>query len=513
MRNALRMTLGLASALWLTAQPVRIGRLKADIGFLASAPLEGRRSLERGAEVAAEFIAAEFAKAGLHPAGGDGFFQRFELIEYRMEPRATQIVIDCAGKRHDLAYGRDFSGSFPHPASICAPVVFAGYGITAPEYGYDDYAGLDVRGKVALIFEYEPRAHDPASPFNGTGNTVHASPHRKALNAQQRGAAALLVIPAPNRKRPFRPARGGRAQALADGEVRIPMFTLSAEAAESLLACAGRKPAELQAAVDAHGKPARLPLEAQAAIRAAPAEARRGSTVNVLGMLEGSDPRLRQETVIFCAHYDHLGAREGKLLPGADDNASGTAGLLELARLFAEGKPPRRTLLFIAFGAEEAGLLGSYYYTAHPVRPLQTTRAVLNLDMIGRDEKPSEQTANLIQIAPDTSSEINLVGAFYSPDLRTVIERANRGVGLRLSRKWDRDGVLNVLWRCDHYPFLLRGVPAVWLFNGFTPDYHTPADTPDKLNFAKLEKILRLAYRAGRTLADQPGWPRFGARP
>ncbi|MEK7404929.1 MAG: M28 family peptidase [Acidobacteriota bacterium] len=502
-------------------QTVSVERLRADIAFLSSEPLQGRRALERGSDVAVQFLAAEFAKAGLKPVA-DSLLQQFELVEYRTDPRATRLTLDQGGRKRRYEYGRGITGGFPQAVTAAGPVVFAGYGITAPEYGYDDYAGLDAGGKLALVFEYEPRMHDPRSPFNGTGNTRHASPRAKVLNAQAHGAVGLLIMPAPNRKRPAAPARRtrtprstGGALALAESEIRIPAFNLSAELAESLLAPAGKKPAEVQAAIDETLRPVRLDLGgARAEMRVALAGSRRGASANVIGMIEGSDPRLREETVLFCAHYDHNGVRDGKVLPGADDNASGAAGLIELARLFgAERARPRRTLLFAAFGAEEAGLLGSYYYTARPPRPLAATRAVLNLDMIGRDEKPSAQTDKLIEIAADTTNELNLIGTFYSPELRKVLERENGRVGLGLNYKWDADGTLNVLWRCDHFPFLMRDVPAVWLFNGFTPDYHQPADTIDKLNFVKMEKIVRLAYLAGRALADEERPPRFAPGP
>jgi Zn-dependent M28 family amino/carboxypeptidase len=220
-----------------------------------------------------------------------------------------------------------------------------------------------------------------------------------------------------------------------------------------------------------------------------------------VGLLEGRDPKLRGQAVLFTAHYDHLGTRDGKVLPGADDDASGTAAVIELARVFVQdSQRTKRTLVFVAFGGEETGLLGSYYYAAHP---LAATRAVINLDMIGRDEMPSTQTNGLIEIAADTSNELNFIGLKSSPGLRGALERANRTVGLRFSYKWDDDAALNVLWRGDQFPFLLKGVPAVWLFNGFQPDYHTPSDTIDKLNFTKMVKIVRLAYLAGRALANQ----------
>jgi Zn-dependent M28 family amino/carboxypeptidase len=176
---------------------------------------------------------------------------------------------------------------------------------------------------------------------------------------------------------------------------------------------------------------------------------------------------------------------------------------MELARLFmAGGERPKRSLLFVVFGSEEQLMLGSYYYTAHPVRPLAGTRAVLNLDMIGRDEAGT---------SGDTSNSLNLVGTYYSADLLDAIERENRNVGLALDTKLDREHVVNALFRCDHLPFLVAGIPAVWLFGGFHPGYHEPSDTVEKLNFPKMEKVVRLAYRVAAELANSPRAPRFAA--
>jgi len=496
------------------ADRIRVDRLRADIAFFASAPLEGRRSLERGSEVAIQFVAAEFAKAGLKPAAGQSYLQEFPVVEYRLKPDGRRLKMTVGGRERELEHGRDFTGAFPSDVKVSAPVVFAGYGITAPEFGYDDYAGLDARGKVVLIFEHEPQETDPKSVFLGLGNTVHASPQAKLLNAQQHGVVGVLMAGEPNRKHPSNVDRlaripGGReratgpsSQALAESDRRIPAITVSDAVAAELLAPTGKKPGELQARIDASLRPASEAL-AGASVEMAieVAESRRATSANVVGVLERSDPKLRGQAVLFTAHYDHLGIRDGKVLPGADDDASGTAAVIELARVFAQDpERTKRTLVFIAFGGEEAGLLGSYYYAAHP---LAATRAVINLDMIGRDEKPSTQTNGLIEIAADTSNELNFIGLKSSPGLRAVLERANRGVGLRLSYKWDDDAALNVLWRGDQFPFLLKGVPAVWLFNGFQPDYHTPSDTIDKLNFTKMVKIVRLAYLAGRALANQ----------
>jgi len=336
------------------------------------------------------------------------------------------------------------------------------------------------------------------------------------LNAQRHGAVGVLTVAEPLRKHPSsleRMARvpGGReratspaAQALADSERRIPALSVSDAVAAELLAVTGKKPGEIQAAIDAALKPASQALPGVTAeMEVEVADARRAATANVVGLLEGSDAKLREEAIVFGGHYDHLGMRGGSLLPGADDDASGTVAVFELARVFASGTEHLPgTLVFVAFGAEETGLLGSYYYAMHPAQPLEKTRAVFSLDMIGRDEKPSPQTAGLMEIAEDTSNEVNFIGLKASASLRPVLERANREVGLQLNYKWDDDAALNIMFRSDHFPFLLRGVPAVWFFNGFTPDYHQPGDTLKKLNFPKMEKIVRLAYLAGRALAQ-----------
>ncbi|MEO7144165.1 MAG: M28 family peptidase, partial [Bryobacteraceae bacterium] len=338
------------------------------------------------------------------------------------------------------------------------------------------------------------------------------------------GAVGVLIESEPLRKHrgafdPLPRTSGGGSlranaprQAIED-DTSIPVFSVSDNTAAKLLKATGRTPPEIETAIDRDLKPesAALP-DAEVEMQAVPAHVRRGKSANVVGLLEGSDPKLRGETIILSAHYDHLGIQNGRVYPGANDNASGTVAVMELARLFATGRVrPKRSLLFVVFGSEEEGLLGSFYYTAHPLRPLQSTRAVLNLDMIARDEAHIPQSRGVVDIPSNTSNEINLVGTFYSPGLRTAIVEANRRTALELSTKFDRDHDLNVLYRCDHFPFLVHGVPAVWFFGGFHPGYHEPVDTIDKLNFPKFEKVIRLAYWTARELADDATTPRFVA--
>jgi len=188
-------------------------------------------------------------------------------------------------------------------------------------------------------------------------------------------------------------------------------------------------------------------------------------------------------------------------------------GVVELARAFAlNSVKPKRSLLFIVYAAEERGLLGSYYYASHPLRPIETTRAVINFDMIGRNEAPVNPANPQPDISPDTSNELGLIGTHYAPDYRSAVERANRTVGLKLNYKWDLDSTQQVLFRSDHYPFLLRDVPAVWWFTGFHPDYHQVTDTVEKINFEKMTKILKLAYLTAFELADAANPPKLEPR-
>jgi hypothetical protein len=523
----------LLHAAW-ARSPLSEARMRADLDYLASNELRGRLSMQTGADVAARFIAAEFEKAGLNPGNGRSFFQEFSLVAYQ-PGKGARLRFRHAETTQELGFGIDFSANIPRQVSVKAPLVFAGYGITAPEYAYDDYASLDVHGKIVLIFDHEPQETDARSVFNGTGHTRHAGRWLKTFNAQKHGAAGVLVAGEPLRKhrgpldaaaraatsaKTALPGRTGQpsrrisapTQALEDSEIRIPAFSISDAAVSKLLASSGKAPADLQKSIDAQLKPASFPVpDVVVEMRAGGGNQTRGRSFNVVGAIAGADPASRDQTVLVCAHYDHLGTRNGTVYPGANDNGSGAAALLELARAFQQAVPrPKRAILFVAFGSEEEGLLGSYYYVAHPLRPLAGT-AVVNLDMIGRDEAHIPQSEGVLDIPADTSNEVNLVGAFYSPELRQVIGQQNGTVGLTISEKFDRDHALNALFRCDHLPFLLHDVPAVWLFGGFHPGYHEPSDTVDRLNFAKLMKIAKLAYLTTGALADAPSLPRFTA--
>ena len=506
---------------------IQAADLRANLAFLASDALEGRLSLTRGSEVAIEWIASEFAKAGLRPIADGTYLQKVPLVEYRTDRQESRLIINREGKKQTLHFP-DAYGNFPNDVTLAGPVVFAGYGITAPELHYDDYAGLDVRGKVVLVFDHEPQEDDPNSIFNGTGNTRYATSRVKLLNAQKHGALAVLTVAEPNRKHPSNQERAARiggiqqrmqripSQAIEGDEIGIPLFTISDKVAADLLAPTGKQPGALQAAIDKDLHSASIAIPGtEVELHVVNRERRRGTSANVVGLIEGSDQALKAETIVFSAHYDHDGpAADGNYYHGADDNGSGTVGVVDLAHAFAKNLlKPKRSVMFIVFAAEERGLLGSYYYVQHPVRPLNTTRAVINFDMIGRNEADSEQTKGLIKIAPDTSNELNLVGMKYSPDYRKAVEEADRTVGLKLNYKWDDEAALNVYFRSDQFPFALHDIPAMWWFTGFHPDYHQVTDTVDRINFLKMEKILRLAYLSGWMFADGDRPPKFISNP
>jgi hypothetical protein len=397
-----------------------------------------------------------------------------------------------------------------------APLVFAGYGISAPEYDYDDFSGIDVSGKVVLVLTHEPQESDPASRFLGRFHTVHAYNWWKPEVIRKRGAIGIVMV---DERSPHRPPRVPSGPT--NGQVRrdrpghaltgpfwdLPLFVVSRRVADELLAPSGKTIDELQAAIDRTGKPASMAVPGVTVEMKRPISNRRVvSTRNVVGVLPGSDPKLAKEYVLVTGHYDHVG-REGEFIfRGADDNASATAAVIAIAEAFrANPSAPRRSLMFLVFEAEEDGLLGAFHYVDHPLVPLESTVAVLNMDMIGRDEESATWNTK----AADNRNSVNLVGTLYSPDLRRAVEAENRNIGLTLDYKTDDDDRESWFSRSDHYPFAVHGIPIGFFNTGEHPDYHTANDTWERINYPKMEKIVRLVYLTAQNLANAEGRPRF----
>src|SRR5947209_8245317 len=293
--------------------------LRANLTFVASDALEGRLSLEPGDDAAAQWVASEFAKAGLKPAAAGSYLQPVPLIEFRADRTRSFVGMERGGAGKQWKFPEAY-GTFPRDVDLSAEAVFAGFGITAPELRYDDYEGIDAKGKIAIIFDHEPQETDARSIFNGTGNTRYATTRVKVLNAQAHGAVGVLIVAEPNRKHPSNQERMARiggtttratplpTQAIADDELHTPSAIISDAVAKELLANAGATPGELQASIDRDLKPQSRALpDTKVTIHFRNASTRSGTAYNAVGLLEGSDAELARETILISAHHDHDG--------------------------------------------------------------------------------------------------------------------------------------------------------------------------------------------------------------
>jgi len=474
------------SAEWLVEQ----------VKTLAATDMEGRASGTVGARRAALHIAGEMQRAGLRPGGDDGTWEQGFPVPTGIrlgEGNALRIV---APSPRPLALGREFVPlTVSADGALDGDVVFAGFGITAPDVGWDDYAGLDVRGRVVLVLEGEPRRADPTGPFRRPDVYHYVERSHKVINAREHGAAAVLLV-APPGSADALPALTGLGQPWS-----IFALAVARAVADALLAPAGVTLAGAAAAVDAGPAPRSFAVAgARVALQVALVR-ERGRAANVVGVLPGRDATLRDETVVIGAHYDHLGrGGEGSLAPdalgsvhhGADDNASGVAAVLGLARAFVAAGGVPRTLVFVAFAGEEMGLLGSTHYVRHPARPLDRTVLMVNLDMVGRLRDRT----------------LYVGGVDGGRGLRELVS-AQAG-GLTLALRGDPFGP------SDHTAFYSAGRPVLFLFTGAHADYHRPSDTWDKVDGAGLAEVTAFAARvidAVGTAAAPPAYVRITAPP
>jgi aminopeptidase YwaD len=470
-------------------------RIAADVRWLADDAREGRGAGTQGLEAAAEWLAQAFRGAGL-AGGGDegGYLQRFEMP---ISLRVVRETLRAGGL--DLEAGSDFAALLSSgDGDVSGPLVFAGYGISAPEHGYDDWDGAPVEGAVVLVLEDRPGGD--GSPFAGVRANAFLSRAHKISNARDRGARAVLLAPSTDDGENAALAQSARPSANpSQRSSGIPVLSLSRAAAERMVGLAGGAGlGERQQRIDAALRPASEALPTVEVVLEVQMERRLGSAANVVGILEGSDPILRHEAVVVGAHYDHLGRgefgslapdRRGEIHNGADDNASGTAGVLELARAFARAPRPRRSLVFAAFSGEEIGLFGSSAYVEAPALPLSDTAAMLNLDMVGRLR----------------DGGLAVFGTGSSPDFPDLVERALQGLSLDAS--FTEDGFAP----SDQTSFYARGIPVLMFFTGAHPHYHTPEDEALHIDAAGEARVLAAVYRVARALADADSRPGLAA--
>jgi hypothetical protein len=479
------------------------GESKGHVQRLASVEFEGREAGTPGEIRAAKYIAKEFSKYGLTPLAADGsYFQSFQLEQGDLRNASLQLMAD--GQMDSTTTfslkGEFIPFSFTGEGAMVAPIVFAGYGITAPEYQYDDYRNLDVKGKVVLVLRHEPRENDDNSIFAGIRLTRHALFETKAENAHRHGAAAMLLVSDPAsghanlEPQGYWPSIHGervtplRWQLQKHSELAgFPSIWVDVAVANQILKKRGKSLEELQRAIDQNLRPLSFEISDCRISLGVDLDKTVRRAQNVVGLLKGSDPEIGSETVVIGAHFDHLGMMGERIYRGADDNASGTAGMLEIAEAFSElAGEHRRSVLFIAFSAEELGLLGSEYYVDNPLRPLETTVAMLNLDMIGRNDE----------------NEVTVIGSQRSPALHEINLAANQEIGLDF--KYNGEHFFN---RSDQANFAKHNIPVIFYNTDSHEDYHRPTDVPERVNAAKVSRIARLTFLVAWEVANSDTRP------
>ena len=439
--------------------------LARDVAVLADPAMQGRASGTRGGDLAAAEIVRRLEAAGLRPGGDAGtFFQSFVLSTgMRVAPSSGFHVLGPAERRLELdREWRPHGGS--RSGEVTGDVVFVGYGITSTDQRWDDYRGVDVRGRIALALDGAPGAPGPRA----------ATRLEKLVAARRAGAAALLIA----------------ARALPDVDattspVDLTSGHLTRDAADALLAPSGETTSRLEAAMAARRAPASFAVAGRRARIEVALERDERRAANVIGVLPGTDPALAHEAVVVGAHYDHVGVIDGQVYHGADDNASGTAVVLGLARAFGGAGGAPRTLVFVLFGAEEIGLVGSRHYVRAPTVPLARTVGMVNLDMVGRF----------------SGGGLSVTGVDSGTGLRAIVDDAARAAGVRVKLGGDPFSP------SDHLRFYRAGTPVAFFHTGRHSDYHRPTDTADRIDANGMARVAAVAADVVERLARGPAVP------
>lgn len=471
------------------------------IAYLASDDLAGRESGTDGGRRTEDWVASEFRRFGLEPlsATKDSPFTAVPMAGRPVPEESWIDIVPATGAPQRI--GAELGAipfSFSRPGDAEGDLVFAGFGITAPDEQYDDYAGLDVKSKVVLVIRHGPAEKDEKSPWHNPrqrGKELAFS--SKAKRAADAGAAAILLVNDTNHKEDALPVDAG-------GESSpIPVFAIRRATADLLLAPTGRSLAEMQAAIDTDRKPHSASV-AGPSIRVH-ATVTGTSGRNVVFVRRGADEKLRDEAVVVCAHMDHVGRgffgsvshSVGLIHNGADDNASGTAALLEVAEAMAAAPAPKRTVVFAAWCGEEKGLVGSEWATDHPLWDLSKVAVCINMDMVGRYRDANAKDAGLFAegtpTAIGTAEPVARLAATHGLKCTTASWEA-----------WEQS---------DHFAFYLKGVPSLFLHTGLHADYHRPSDKWWKILAEPEARIARMVLDLTRELADSPTRPQFAKKP
>ena len=485
-----------------------VARLKTDLLYLAGDELQGRGIGTTGIERAADYIETRFKSLGMTGGMKDGSYrQPFPIkIDRRADPAHSHLTIRGGDMSTDAKRGTDYQALAVGGDGIdTLPLIFAGYGISAKnKIKYDDYENLDVKDKAVLIIRREPQQADGDSPFDGKRTSSFSYIQTKIEAAKKAGAAAIVMVNDPYSTSAGQSDRLPAVDAFGDTADGIPFMQITQELANQILARAPLTIAEdkklttlteIEATIGANLTPISQPLTGVTIDFETKFEDVMANTANVIGVIEGEGPHA-DETIVIGAHYDHLGfGGFGSLSPGmnqihngADDNASGTVGMMELARRYAtRGTKPSRRMVFIAFSGEERGLLGSEHYVKEPTFPLESTIAMFNYDMLGRMQE-DKLTIYGVGTAKEFSAMLDAIG---NPD------------HLNLDRV---DGTMP---NSDHYPFFGKQIPDFHFFTGLNKQYHTPDDDVETLNLPAMEAALDYSEKlldATLAMDGRPTW-------
>ena len=453
------------------------------IKYLASDKLRGRGDGTPQLDQAANYLAKRFRNFGLKPAGKDGtLLQHFTLVVGAKLGEHNSVTFKSGAHGESLKLQENFVPiSFSSNSAVDAPLVFAGYGITAPEYHYDDYQGLDANGRIVIVLRHEPQENDEKSVFEGRQLTSHAEIANKAINAKNHGAVGVILVNDLG-NHPGDPDELFHLNAV-DGpqEMGIPIIQVRPAIVDEWLKPSGQTLDELRQQIDKDLANHSFALDSAVHVAmTVDIERIHRPVANVVGVLPGSDPSLADQYIIVGAHYDHLGLGQqhslapreiGQIHHGADDNASGTSGVLELADAFTHAaQRPRHSIVFVCFAGEELGLLGSAYYANHPTFPIKQAVAMINMDMIGRVSK----------------NNLYVSGTGTSPGFQKLVQDANHTLNFNISFSGSGYGA------SDHTSFTVKEVPVLFFFSGLHSDYHKPSDTSDKIDAAGGARVVEL---------------------
>jgi hypothetical protein len=476
----------------------------AHVAYMASDDMKGRNTPSPELDSCAHFIANYFKYCGLKPLeNANGYFQDVPLLKTQLaETQKFTLTVDGTETVYEIK--KDFVPvHLTANREITAPVIFAGYGITAHEYNYDDYENIDVKGKIVLVFTNEPQEKDTSSVFDGAKSTDHSKLNNKVMNAIDHGAVGFIYVSNPSRRfrRPPNAWPSLMRNAPKDAiplslgekqENKIVVVRIGKKLAEAIFSVSQISMEQIYEKIDEDLKPQSLKLKNVSATLATNLASDKFMTPNVVGLMEGMDPKLKDEIVIIGGHYDHVGARnDTTIYNGADDNASGTAGVMALAKAFSYSKQkPKRSVLFMAYTGEEKGLFGSRYYVgSDPLFPIEKTVAMLNLDMIGRQD----------------TSAVDIFGTLESPDLKIVFLEVNNSFNLN----HHFGDVKKKRGSSDFASFMRKKIPFLFFNTGNHKDLHRPTDTMEKINSENMALITKVVFGCAWQIANMDGRPEF----